>query len=223
MATTARPDPYIYVTWITGLLSGEKHCELAPWLLSHFKIDRLPSTFNRAAWTAEHTDMVLARAQQLRDEGYDVFIEDQTDFRLYGRAGTLSGKCDLVAVGPEHVLVEDCKTGKQRNADFQQVLVYMLALPLLAGAKNPSPMARAVAGKTIRGAVQYRDFRTEIQPEEFTAERRQRIIDTITRVGAGPRPTPLPSAAECRYCDIPGSDCSARIEADDMVATVEAF
>jgi hypothetical protein len=223
MGTTARPDPWIYVTWITGILSGEKHCELAPWLLTHFRIEKRPRAFDLAAWTAEHTDLVLARARSLGFEGYDVFLEDQNDFRLKGRAGTLSGKCDLVAVRDDDVLVEDVKTGHQKDADFQQVLVYMLALPLLAAAPRPSPMVQAIVGKTIRGALQYKTFRQEIQPEAFTAERRARILDTIVRIGAGPRPTAIPSAAECRFCDISASDCAARIEADDMVASVEVF
>jgi PD-(D/E)XK nuclease superfamily protein len=223
MSTTARPDPWIYVTWITGILSGEKHCELAPWLLSHFRIDKLPRAFDLAAWTAEHTDLVLARARALEADGYTVFLEDQNDFRLKGRSGTLSGKCDLVAIRADDVLVEDVKTGQQKDADFQQVLVYMFALPLLAAAARPSPMAQATVGKTIRGAVQYKTFRQEIQPEAFTAERRDRILETIIRIGAGPRPTALPSARECRYCDIPTSDCAARLDVDDMVAEVEVF
>jgi hypothetical protein len=204
-------------------LSGEKHCELAPWLLSHFRIDKRPRAFDLAAWTAEHTDMVLARARCLDAEGYTVFLEDQNDFVLKGKAGTLSGKCDLVAIRDDDVLVEDCKTGKQKDADFQQVLVYMFALPLLAAAPRPSPMTEAVRGKTIRGAVQYRTFRQEIQAEAFTVDRRARILDTIIRIGAGPRPSATPSAAECRYCDIPKSDCAARLDVDDMVAEVEVF
>lgn len=220
MATTARPAPWCYVTWITGVLSGEKSCWFAPWLRSNFQIDKLERGFDFAAWAVEHTEMVTARARELQTEGWTVFLEAQNDFKLKGELATLSGKCDLVAVRGDEARVEDCKSRQQRNSDHQQVLIYMLALPLLAKAKRPSPMALAVAGKRISGAVVYRDQRVEIRPEELTPAVKQRISDTVKRMGDPTRPPTVPSAAECRFCDVGPQDCQDRIDEPDT--TVDA-
>jgi len=133
---TPRNGSYIWVTWITGLLSGDRHCLWSAWYRAHFKgYERRPTSFDLAAWTANHAEMVRARADALRADGYQVYVEDQNKFTLRGRAATLGGVPDLVAVRDtssdgREALVVDCKSGRQRNSDFFQVLTYMLVLPL---------------------------------------------------------------------------------------------
>jgi hypothetical protein len=224
MGTTARPDPWVYATWITGVVAGEKHCLFAPWIQSHFKIAKVERDFDLVAWKIEHTEMLVTRAAQLESAGWTVYLEDQNDFRLKGTAATLSGKCDLVATRGDEARVEDCKSGQQRDADFVQVLLYMVALPLLAAnTPRPTPMALAVDGKRLTGAIVYRTHLREIQPEECTPALRQRILDTVKRMGDHTPPARVPSAAECRYCSVSKSDCPDRIELDDAVTTVELF
>ena len=53
--------------------------------------------------------------RNLKAEGYAVFVEDQNKFTLKGRAATLGGVPDLVAVRGAEALVVDCKSGKQRG------------------------------------------------------------------------------------------------------------
>lgn len=41
MATTQRKGlPEVWVTNVTGLLSGEASCPFAPWIKSHFRIEK---------------------------------------------------------------------------------------------------------------------------------------------------------------------------------------
>lgn len=213
MATTARPEPYIWVTWLTGLLAGEKQCLFAPWVKAHFRIEKLERGFDLEAWKIEHTDMLRRRARELEAEGYVVSLEDQNAFKLRGQAGTLAGKIDLIAVRGDDVRIVDCKSGEARSADVQQVLSYLFALPLV----RPS-----VRGKRLVGELQYKTRRVEIQPEEFTPALRQRIVDTIKQTCDRARPSATPSAAECRWCDVGPHDCPDRIEqAEPAVVTLE--
>lgn len=224
MATTARREVWIYATWLSGLLSGEKHCAFSPWIRSNFKIEKRPRDFDLAAWTAEHTDMVIARARELEADGWTVFLEDQNEFKLRGQAGVLSGKCDIVAVRGDEAKISDCKSGQQRDSDFWQVLEYILALQLIGSSARPSVMAIAVTGKRISGELVYKTHRREVLPEEFTPAFKQRIIDVIKQMGAATPPAKVPSAKECAFCDVDKTDCPERIdEPIEAVANVDVF
>jgi len=261
-----RSSPYIWVTWITGLLSGDRHCLWSAWYRAHFKeYERKPTGFDLAAWTATHAEMVRTRGQALREAGCEVFVEGQNKFALKGRAATLGGVPDLVAVcgpvaGPgdpgrpavEHTggegwpaavhtgggggpaatgraipgagppatshaipggepagpdaLVIDCKSGRQRNSDYFQVLTYMLVLPLT----HP-----ACRGRRIAGEIQYRDTSVRIEPEKLTDDLKRLIRTTIEQVAGAEEPPRVPSAGECRFCDLCIGDCPDRMEEED--------
>src|SRR5438093_576244 len=95
----ARSKPYVYVTWLTKLLAGEDHCAWKAWFKAHNRYDKQPSDFNLAKWILDHTEMLTSRADSLRSEGYEVWIENQNEFKFVGKAGTmLAGKPDIVAV-----------------------------------------------------------------------------------------------------------------------------
>jgi hypothetical protein len=67
-----RGDPYIWVTWLTKLLSEESQCEWSAWFRAHHKdYDRLPTDLDVAAWTLEHGQLVRTRREQLLAEGYE--------------------------------------------------------------------------------------------------------------------------------------------------------
>ncbi|MBM0744064.1 hypothetical protein JOY44_20985 [Phormidium sp. CLA17] len=42
----------------------------------------------------------------------------------------LAGKPDILAIAYQQGLVEDCKTGRKKNSDFYQVLIYLLLVPV---------------------------------------------------------------------------------------------
>jgi len=205
--TAPRDGSYIWVTWITGLMSADRQCEWSAWFRAHFQgYDRVPSDFDLSKWKAAHGEMVRARADELRGEGYTVFVEGQNKFSLKGRAATLGGVPDLVAVRDGRGLVVDCKSGKQRDSDAFQVLTYMLVLPLTH---------EACRGVSLAGEVQYRDSRLRIEPEKLDDELRGLIRATIERVGGDAEPSRVPSLGECRFCDITAADCPERVDEEE--------
>lgn len=211
--TVPRDGSYIWVTWITGLMAADKHCEWAAWFRAHYQgFDKVPSDFDLAAWKAAHGEMVRRRADELRGEGYSVFVEDQNKFSLKGQAATLGGVPDLVAVRDGEGLVVDCKSGQRRDSDAFQVLTYMLVLPLTHA---------SCKGVALAGEVQYRDGRLPIASEKLDDELKALISGTIGRVG-GEKPLPkVPSLSECRFCDITAADCPERIDEAQRVEVVE--
>ena len=160
-----RVAPYVWVTWISRLLAGDAHCAWAAWFRAHHTYERLPSDFDAARWTSEHTAMVRGQAEALRQASYAVSVEDQNAFRLQGKLGvTLGGKPDLVAWRNGEVRVVECKTGQPRHSDTIQVMIYMLVLP------HAQPVWR---GRTLSGRVHYHSGPVDIPPKPSTAASEQ--------------------------------------------------
>lgn len=211
---TPRRDPYAWVTWLTPTLAGDAQCLWAPWFQAHYTFDKLErGDFDLAKWKVEHNAMVAKRATALTEGGWQVYLEDQNQFRLKGKTITVAGKPDIVAVRDTQAIVIDEKGGKRRDSDVQQVLLYLLALPLTHPAVN---------GKTLRGEVEYRDGILPIPTTAFTETERQRLVATIRRIGEATPPARVPSARECGFCDIAKTDCPDRIErATETVETAD--
>ncbi len=153
-----------------------------------------------------------ARAEALKAEGYAVFVEDQNKFTLKGRAATLGGVPDLVAVRGGEALVVDCKSGKQRGSDAFQVLTYMRVLPITHAACRGVPLA---------GEVQYRDASVRIEPGQLTDELKGLIRGTIERVGGATPAVKAPSLSECRFCEITAADCPERVDEEQSPAAAD--
>ena len=192
-SSTHRPFPFIWPTWITGLLAGDKQCRWAAWYRAHYRYEKRPDqNFDSAAWTASHNALVQRRKAALEADGWRVTLEGQNDFKLVGRTAVLSGKPDLLAFKDGQALVSDEKTGKKKNADFWQVLIYMLALP-----RKRSDLVR------LRGEVVYSDdLVVPVAPEELTPQRSEQIFAMLRLVGGDEPPERVPSENECSFCDI---------------------
>ncbi len=205
---TPRDAPYVWATWITRLMAGEANCEWATWFRAHHTYDKLPSDFNLAKWTVEHTALLRDHATALRADGYSVFVEEQNAFKIRGqREVTLSGKPDIVALRDNTVTIIDCKTGQPRHSDHIQVLVYILILPYV----------RAVwKGRTLHGRVQYKDHAVEIPETAVDTDFRALFRRTMAQVGGDAALPRVPSHAECRFCDISRRDCPQRIDAPPL-------
>lgn len=200
---TERDTPYIWATWIASLLAGDNHCEWAAWFRAHYQHHKRPSTFDEVKWRAGHAAMLRARVDSLKHEGYEVFVEGQNRFNLKGRAATVGGTADIVAVRQSDAWVIDCKSGKQKDAHYFQVLIYMLILPLI----HP-----ACRGRSLGGELQYPDYSVIIMPEKLTADLKaqvQRVIERIARAEPLPK---VPTSHECSYCPVDIADCPERIE-----------
>jgi len=199
-----RSDPYIWVTWLTKLLAGESQCEWSSWYRAHHKsYDKVPADFDLAKWTIEHNELVSSRREELREDGYRVYVEDENAFKRIGKTGiVVSGKPDLLAIRDGHGLIEDCKTGRPRTSDQLQVLVYLLLLPI----KDPR-----CANVELSGRVVYKTNTVDVPAEGLDDAFKNRFVELVHRVG-GESPLPkAPTWSECRWCDIGPADCLYRV------------
>jgi len=201
---TERANPFLWVSWLSKLMAGEKQCEWASWFRSHYLWEKVPSGLDLAKWTADHAQLLRARKAALEAEGFTVYAEDQNSFRLMGETGIeVSGKPDLVALRGSEAYVEDCKTGTPRHSDHFQVLVYMLALPHVEG---------PCKGRKVEGRLVYGGTVVDVPASKIDADVRELFHKTVLMVG-GPEPArKAPSWGECRYCDISEADCPERID-----------
>ena len=97
MAEKRTGGPYIWVTTLAKLLTGENFCEWAGWFKAHHRNwQKPPSDFDSTAWMLEHTALVNTERDGLERTGYDVYTENQNLFRLKGATATIAGKPDLI-------------------------------------------------------------------------------------------------------------------------------
>lgn len=206
-----RSGTYVWVSWLTKQMAGEESCRWKLWFKANNTFTKMPSDFDLAKWTAEHTQLLHSRAEQLRAQGYEVYLEGQNDFRLQGHSGaTLSGKADIVALKDIDACVIDCKTGAERHSDKLQVLLYMLALPLTVS---------HCKGRELRGEVQYRDDVVAIAPSAVDEAFRESLKSHMALAASEEAPPKAPSYSECRFCDITSADCPERVV--EATATTE--
>ena len=195
--------PFIWVTWLTKLMSGENQCWWASWFRSHYSFNKLPSGFDLAKWTMEHNELLHRRKGELESEGFTVFIEEQNSFKLVGKSGiTLSGKPDIIAINDGEGTVEDCKTGNPKHSDQVQVLIYLLALPLANGRYK---------GLKLEGRLIYKNSSVDVHSSEIDGIR-EKFSKVVGTVGGTEPASKVPSLGECRFCDISKVDCPERIE-----------
>jgi PD-(D/E)XK nuclease superfamily protein len=206
-----RSNPFIWVSWLSKLMAGEKQCEWASWFRSHYIWQKLPSGLDVAKWTAGHAQLLRARKAVLEAEGFTVYAEDQNSFKLKGKAGIeVSGKPDIVAIRGSEAYVEDCKTGTPRHSDHFQVLVYMLALPHVDG---------PCKGRKLEGRIVYGSRIVDVPSSRIDTELKGLFRKTVLMIGGSEPPAKVPSWGECRYCDISTDDCPERIDIENEAVT----
>jgi hypothetical protein len=212
--TVRRSDPYIWVTWLTKLLAGESQCEWSAWFRAHHRdYDRLPADFDVATWTIDHNELVQLRREQLLDEGYQVFVEEENAFKRVGKTGiVVSGKPDILAIRDGKGVIEDCKTGRPRTSDQLQVVVYMLLLPI----GNPR-----CTNVRLSGRVVYKSGAMDVPTSAVDDAFRSRFVDLVQRVGGEKPLAKSPVWSECRWCDIGPADCLYRVDEPPESAEAE--
>ena len=190
-----RSRPYVWVTWITGLLATTDKCYWKAWVKSHYQLPKAVQTPDDKArldeWMRKHDSMTVARAKRLQTEGWTVRVEDQNSFKLEGGSATLSGKPDIVATKDMIALIVDEKAGKAKDQYVWQVLLYMLATSMTY-----------LKGYTIRGEIEYPETSVNVHPSQLSESNRARIVEVMAIVGGEKEPKTSPSREECMYCDI---------------------
>jgi len=206
-----RNSPYIWVTWLSKLISGEQQCEFAAWYKAHYKSEKSSSNgFSLVAWTIKHNQLLHKQRDGLKQQGDTVMIEDQNSFKFDLPGDILiSGKPDIVSLpGPvssikEKGLVIDCKTGRPKNSDLVQVMLYMMFLP---------KAIERYENMVFDGLVVYPNSEVPISWTEIDEELKRTVWELIKRIGGDTPCEMIPSNNECRWCDISKANCLKRIE-----------
>lgn len=219
-ATLKTDKPYIWVTWLAGLLGG-KECAWAVWFKAHHKYEKFEEMGgDLAKWSADHDRMMRERTEEFEEMGYEVRREKANDFKLEGAAAIVAGKPDIVALEPSpgrRTILVDGKTGRQRNSDWWQVVFYLFALPKC----RPD----LVDGRSLEGEVQYKrgDVRNRVKLADVTPAVIDDIVKTIKLVAADQPPKKAPSRDECRSCNIGKWDCPERVSDQRVTTKTDAF
>ena len=203
----ARIGVYIWVTWISKLLVGDASCEWAIWFKSHFKdYEKDGGGFDFVSWKIDHTRVLGELRDDLEAKGHTVFIEAQNSFRTCGSSGAIiAGKPDVIAEDQDgHLTIYDVKTGKQRDSDVAQVMIYMYAVPRA----QDSPWR----GKRPDGCLVYKDGTRKVIPANAIDDNfKENLFALLRRITAGEPASRVPSTQECGFCDLTYNDCSERI------------
>jgi hypothetical protein len=192
--------PYVWVTWITGYLSEDDRCYWRAWVQAHYqsypKPEKTPEEQKAkdqflSEWNRKHDNMVLSRAERMRQEGYQVLVEREGKFALSGAVATLGGQPDVIGLQPQHkeAIIVDAKSGKKKSRYPWQVRLYQFAKGLTS-----------LKEWKIRGEVEYADEVVPVEPIDDSHI--QQISKVLKIVGGAEEPKRVPSQWECEYCDI---------------------
>lgn len=208
--------PYIWVTWLAKLLGGDQ-CVWKVWFMAHYKHAKLAekNPEQLAEWNRDHNALMRAHKALLEENGWQVQTEHE--FRLEGKTATIAGKEDLVATMPGHIQIVDGKTGRRRDADFWQVLIYLYAR--LHAPTKPDERIK-LAGQVIYKVGEPVDVRLS------DVDRREpELLAMIAAIAGDTPPARNPSRFECDKCSIRPEDCTSRYNAvrDAAELTTEAF
>lgn len=207
--TVPRSSPYMYATWPTKYLNGDKSCLWACWFKTHYQgYEKAPSDFDLARWQAEHTVLVNSLADELEGHGCEVWIEHQNSFRIVSQKSglTVSGRPDLIAQFPDgRSVIYDAKTGRESTSHLLQVQLYMYLVPRQGRS--------SWHGTEFVGAVVYADGSEKRIPlETVDAPFVERLADFMQKMASDMPPRRVPSEFECGQCDLTSADCPVKIE-----------
>lgn len=212
-----REHPYIWVTWMPRLLSGNHHCEWASW----FKAQHDGKTWRRAhrdfeptMWALNHKALLREERKRLEADGATVRVERQNLFRLRGWHATLGGMPDLVSLQDGRVVIHDLKSGEPHEHHAIQVMLYMWAFPLAR---------REYGGLPITGRVVYPDHVVDAPESAVDQTFVERAVDLIKTLAGEDEPERTPSASECVFCEITSDDCTERVECEPEEEATDLF
>lgn len=202
--TRRRDRPFVWLSWLSRLMAGEKSCLWSAWFRANFEdFEKAPNDFDQAVWKIRHTRLLHELAAELEEGGEDIRIEEQNRFRYQRPSGlVVAGVADLVSVSSPTVY--DCKTGRPRVSDQVQVMLAMYFLPLCD---------RNLAGVRLDGCVVYRHSRLRIPAGAVDDEFRSEVDYFLRLLEEDGPPRRVPSEMECMFCEITKADCPDRFQA----------
>ena len=122
---------------------------------------------------------------------------------MRGKTATLAGRPDLVVLDDRDATIIDVKTSREQPWHRVQVMIYQYGLPLAL------PQYRNVR---IGGEVVYPDRTVRVPRGGLDQRFIEDLVNLIRRLADDTPPRRVPSAAECRFCDITAADCPERVD-----------
>lgn len=211
MAELRKGKPYIWATWVSKLLGGNE-CLWSAWFKAHYQYSKYEEeeAGDLVRWSKEHDRMMLARKEELEEAGWEVTLEGANEFKLEGEVATVAGKPDLVAMNTNRTRIIDGKTGRSRDADWWQVLLYMLSWGL----------AKKKINGQLEGEVLYKQGDRVVSLTLADVEKhKDEMVAMIKKIGGAEPPARRPSRDECKRCNIGPVDCPDRVGAKSAART----
>lgn len=212
---------WIWATWLAKLLGGDE-CRWSAWFKAHYKYEKVAEEESErlVEWNRDHSRMMRERRAELEEMGWTVAVEAQNEFKLEGETAVVAGKPDILATMVDaagkalQALVIDGKTGRERDSDRWQVLIYLYALVRL----------RKDLPKKFSGEVHYKvgDRRVPVRVGELTPARVDDLVKMVKVIAADEPPAKAPSRQECKRCNIGPADCPERFKEAAAQVTVAA-
>ena len=146
----------------------------------------------------------MALALTLRDGGFRVSEAAALAWGDVERWPDGSGRIiTLIADKTHEVVVIDVKTGRVSPAHRAQVMIYQYAVP---------KVLEQYRVMRVRGHVRYPTSNVGTPESAVDREFVGNLGALVRRLAAETPARRVPSAAECRFCDITAADCPARID-----------
>ena len=206
--------PYVHVTWLSKLLSGDRSCAFESWVKAHYRVPKHETADDRArlaTYQALHAEM--ARTFVRTQAAPQATLYAELDVKVAGTVGLLAGKIDLLEQQDHLLTVIDFKSGQPRSADVAQVLIYLWMVRVTR---------RDLLGdRELRGHVQYAGEGVTLSADPAIEAR---IADLMHVVCADTPPRTFPGPGECRFCSLTREWCPDRsVEGDTVAVATEAF
>jgi hypothetical protein len=196
-----RSKPEYWVTWLTSLMAGENSCYWAAQYKGRYQYyDKQPreDQSSLATWEVNHTALLNELIDEYMVKSQQILIEGQTKWCISGTRANITGKMDLVTIGPNTVI--DAKSGEPKSSHVVQMQIYLLAIEWHA-----VPALKDVQGP-FTGILRYpnnHDVVVDPPSESFKG----RLALLINRLGDSEQ-FKIPSEFECNFCNI--KDCDKR-------------
>lgn len=196
-----RKKPIVAASWLSKPLVGESQCLVEYYVQVRHKI---PSNGEFISYQMQHQKFLRERKQLWEAKGYNTSIEKQNTISFTTKKTIdFIGTPDLYVKQLNHI--EELKTGKPKDSDVVQLMLYMAAAPYVYGLQEiPS------------GEVCYRGgSSTTVFPEEITQEFKDQVTELIGILVADQVPKPVPSESDCRFCKL-NQCCPVSVIGDDV-------
>lgn len=197
-----RKQPFIYVTWLKNYLIGDDLCRWSIWHRIYHRYEEAKSDFNRVQWNMEHATFRNEIQQRYAANGFEVTPE--LEVTIHGQVAKLKGRIDLVAIREDKNLIIEIKTGKPRESDKIQLMLYIWALP-----KTYSKYR----GASFDGLLIYKTHEIEISAVEVDEIFVKNFTQFTKDILSAEPDRKYPSPRECKWCKI--GDCDERAGATE--------